>query len=241
MDESTQSPDDRRGSPSRHDPQDRTTITSPPSVRTHASVAEQTAAAAGSGDRSRVEPATQGAGERGSGTDSGIVERVRERAGAQLATQKDLATDGIGTIARAVRKTTQDLRDQRHETLAEYVERAADQLERLSSGLKNRDVGDLFRDAQNLARRQPVMFVGSAFALGLIGARFLKSSSPEGGRQPAWQRLTAGVDPSPAHLGYRYSQASAYGQPAAAPGPQHGTGSAGSAAQRGRDPGAENI
>jgi len=241
MDESTQYPGDRRGSPPRRDPTDRTTITSPPSVRTHASVAEQTAAAAGSGDRSRVEPATQGAGERGSGTDSGIVERVRERAGAQLTTQKDRATDGIGTIARAVRRTTQELREERHETLAEYVERAADQLERLSSGLKNRDVGDLFRDAQKMARRQPVMFVGSAFALGLLGARFLKSSSPEGARQPAWQRVAANVDPSPAHLGYRYSKASAYGQPAATPGPQRGAGSAGPAAQRGRDPGGESM
>ena len=34
-------------------------------------------------------------------------------------------------------------------------------------------------DAQRLARRQPALFVGGAFALGLLGARFLKSSSPE--------------------------------------------------------------
>jgi hypothetical protein len=68
-------------------------------------------AAAASGGRAGVEPATQVAGERGNGTDSGIVGRVRERAGAQLATQKDMATDGIGTIARgmAVPETEPDL------------------------------------------------------------------------------------------------------------------------------------
>ena len=116
------------------------------------------------------------------------MERVRERAGAQLTTQKDMATDGIGTVARAMRNTTEELRGQRHETLAEYVERAADQLDRLSSGLKNKDVGDLFREAQQLARRQPVFFVGSAFAIGLLAARFLKSSAPRRAHQHAWQR-----------------------------------------------------
>jgi hypothetical protein len=43
--------------------------------------------------------------------------------------------------------------------------------------LRNKDVGELFQDAQRLARRQPVAFVGAAFVLGLVGARFLKSSS----------------------------------------------------------------
>jgi hypothetical protein len=59
------------------------------------------------------------------------------------------------------------------------VDRAADELERLSSRLNFKDVGDLFRDAQQLARRQPVMFVLAAFAIGLLGARFLKSSAPQ--------------------------------------------------------------
>jgi hypothetical protein len=126
----------------------------------------------------------------GADGDRGFMDRVRERAGAQLTTQKDRATDGIGTIAQAVRRTTQTLRDDRHDTMAGYVERAADQLEHLSDRLKGRDVGELFRDAQMFARRRPMVFVGSAFVLGLLGARFLKSSAPSaGGGQPAWQHL----------------------------------------------------
>ena len=38
------------------------------------------------------------------------------------------------------------------------------------------DVDELVGDVQRLARRQPAVFVGSAFAVGLISARFLKSS-----------------------------------------------------------------
>jgi hypothetical protein len=109
---------------------------------------------------------------------SGIVDRVKERAAAQISTQKDRATDGLGSVAQAVRQSTQQLRDQRHETVASYVEQAADQIERLSRRLKEKDVGELVEDAQRLARRQPALFVGSAFALGLVGARFFKSTSP---------------------------------------------------------------
>jgi hypothetical protein len=112
----------------------------------------------------------------------GIADKVRERASAQLNTQKDRATEGLGTMAQAVRQSTQQLRDQHHETVAGYVEQAADQIDRLSQGLKNRDVGQLVQDAQRLASRRPALFVGSAFAVGFASARFLKSSPPEGDR-----------------------------------------------------------
>ena len=112
-------------------------------------------------------------------TNTGLVGKVREQATAQLSSQKDKATEGLGSVAQAVRQTTQHLRDNQHETVAHYAEQAAEQIERFSQGLKNKDVGELMNDAQRLARRQPALFVGGAFALGLLGARFLKSSSPD--------------------------------------------------------------
>jgi hypothetical protein len=123
------------------------------------------------------------------GSDSSFVERVRDRAGERLSAQKDRATEGMQTMAQAVRDVTHKLRDDRHDTIAEYVDRAAEQLDRLSEQVRNKDVGDLFREAQDFARRRPGMFVGSAFAVGLLGARFLKSSAPERpGQRPSWQR-----------------------------------------------------
>jgi hypothetical protein len=113
-----------------------------------------------------------------SGSNESIVGRVRDRATEQLNTQKNKATEGLGSVAHAVRDTTQRLRDENHDTVARFVEQAADQIERFSSGLKNKDVGELVNDAQRLARRQPALFVGGAFAVGLLSARFLKSSSP---------------------------------------------------------------
>jgi hypothetical protein len=108
---------------------------------------------------------------------SGIVAQVKERATAQLRTQKDRATDGLGSIAQAVRQTTGKLREDQQDIVAQYVEKAADQIERLSNGLRDKDVNELLEDAQRFARRQPALFIGGSFAVGLIAARFLKSSS----------------------------------------------------------------
>jgi hypothetical protein len=110
---------------------------------------------------------------------NGIVGRIRDTAAAQLNSQKDKATQGLGTVANAVRESTQNLRNQQHDVAARYVEQAADQIEKISTRLREKDVVELLSDAQQLARRRPALFVGAAFALGVIGARFLKSSAQD--------------------------------------------------------------
>ncbi len=125
----------------------------------------------------------------------GMIDRVKERAAAQLSNQKEKATDGLGSVAAMVRQGTQQLRDQRHDTIAGYVDQAADQIEKFSRQLRDKDVGELLDDAQRLARRRPAVFIGSAFALGVIGARFFKSSSEHdrrhAGKMPGGSSTTA--------------------------------------------------
>jgi hypothetical protein len=113
-------------------------------------------------------------------TSHGFADRVKERASAGLSNQKDRASEGLGTVAQAVRQSTQQLRDQNHETIARYVDQAAEQIERFSSTLRQKDINDIVNDASRLARRQPALFIGSAFAIGLLGARFMKSSRETG-------------------------------------------------------------
>ena len=105
---------------------------------------------------------------------------VKERAAAQLDTQKSRATDGLSAITGAVRQTTAQLRTDHHEGLADYVDRAADQLDRFSTAIREKDVDELLRDARHFARRQPAVFIGGSFAVGLLAARFLKSSRRSG-------------------------------------------------------------
>jgi hypothetical protein len=108
-----------------------------------------------------------------------------------MTAQKNRATDSMATVAHAVRETTTRLRNERHESIAEYVDRGAEQLERFSQYLKNKDAAELLREAQNYARRRPAVFVGSAFVMGLVAARFLKSSSPARSQRPTWQRTAS--------------------------------------------------
>ena len=109
-------------------------------------------------------------------TTRGVMDRVREGATSQLSNQKDRAMDGLGSLAHAVRQSTQPLRDNQQDTVAQYVERAADQIEQFSVRLRERDVSELLQDAQQFARRRPLMFIGAAFACGVVAVRFLKSS-----------------------------------------------------------------
>jgi hypothetical protein len=125
------------------------------------------------GQRTQREQSTQSNG------GNGIAQKFRDQANARLSSQKDRALDGVGGVTQAIRETTQTLRDQRHDVVARYVEQVAGQVDRMAQSLRQKDVGELLDDAQQLARRQPALFVGSAFALGLLGARFLKSSPPD--------------------------------------------------------------
>ena len=128
------------------------------------------------------------------GRSTGIVDRVRQTAAAQLTTQKSRATEALGSVAAAIRQSGQPLRDNNQPMLAEYAGRAADQLEQFSTRLRDRDLTELMDDAKRFARRQPALFVGAAFAAGVLAARFLKSS-PDPQRR---FRSTEALDYAPA-------------------------------------------
>jgi len=122
-----------------------------------------------------------GYGQSGGNTEqqtSGILNQVREKAASQLNEQKTRATDGLGNVAQAVRQSTHHLREQQYDTVAQFVERAADQIERFSNHLRERDLNDLVSEAQRFARQQPAVFIGSSFAAGILAARFIKASRP---------------------------------------------------------------
>ena len=105
-----------------------------------------------------------------------LMDTVKQRASSQIDAQKGRATDSLSAIAGAVRQSTEQLRDDQHDGLAQYVEQAANQLERFANGLRDKSADELLRDVRNLARRQPALFIGGSVAVGILAARFLKSS-----------------------------------------------------------------
>lgn len=104
------------------------------------------------------------------------VDDVKEQATSKLAEQKQQAANRLQGVASALRTTGQDLSAE-DETLAQYVEGFADQIEKVSGYIQNREFGELWQDAQRLARRQPELFVAGALAMGFLAGRFFKSSA----------------------------------------------------------------
>lgn len=130
-------------------------------------------------------------GSQGGQTPTGVVDQAKQtlsnvagRAGEEVTTRlesgKGRAAEGIGSLAQALRQTSQQLRDQNQTGVTQYLDMAADQVEQFSGYLQSRDVGQIIDQVEDIARRQPALFLGAAFALGVVGARFLKSSSPRG-------------------------------------------------------------
>ncbi len=105
-----------------------------------------------------------------------VVDQVKQQATSRIDQQKDMAAGNLWSVANAIRDTGQSLRDKDQGAIAQVVDRGAEQVERLSSYLAHRDVNQILTEAQHFARRQPALFVGGAFALGMLGARFLKST-----------------------------------------------------------------
>jgi ElaB/YqjD/DUF883 family membrane-anchored ribosome-binding protein len=106
------------------------------------------------------------------------LDQVREQGKHQIAGQKDQVAGTIGDVAHAMRQTGQQLRQGNQDAVAQFMDQAANQLEDFSQSLRHKSVDELVREAEGFARRQPALFLGGAFMLGLFAARFLKSSPP---------------------------------------------------------------
>ena len=94
----------------------------------------------------------------------------------QLETQLDRATDSLGGLTAALRQTGDQFKGQNIPFVPDYAEQFAGQLDRVSAYLKDNDVEQLARDAESFARRNPALFIGGAFLLGIGIARFIKAS-----------------------------------------------------------------
>jgi uncharacterized membrane protein len=105
-----------------------------------------------------------------------FTDQVREQATTRLHDQKMQAADGISGLAEAFRQTSTSLREGDQGALAGYVDQAADQVERFAGYLQQHEIQDFVGEMEAFARRQPLAFIGIAFGVGFVAARFFKSS-----------------------------------------------------------------
>jgi hypothetical protein len=119
------------------------------------------------------------------------LQQARDRASSSLGESKNQFADQFGTMAGALRRTTEHLRSEEQPRIAGLTETLARQMDQVANYLRHKDGRAMRDDLENLARRQPALILGGALVLGLIGARFLKSSQRN--RRPGG--FNAGRDP----------------------------------------------
>lgn len=107
--------------------------------------------------------------------------QAKDSASTSLNQSRHQAADRIGGFASAVRSTSEHLRSDNQERVASLTDSLADEVERLAVYLRDRDLNAFRSDLESFARRQPAVAVGVALALGLLAARFLKSSQRSSG------------------------------------------------------------
>lgn len=107
-----------------------------------------------------------------------VAGQAAEQAQTMMAQRKGQATQNLHQVAHAFRQTGDQLRQNDQGMAARVLDAAAGEISSAAGYLENRDLPQLVNEAENFARRNSALFLGGAFALGVLAARFLKSSTP---------------------------------------------------------------
>jgi len=113
-------------------------------------------------------------------TTNEVVSQVQQQATTQVNRGKETAASELSTVVNAVRRFGETLTNEGNGPIArfaaQYGEKAADNLDRFATYIREQDPKRLLNDVQNFGRRQPALLIGGAFLLGLAGARLIKTS-----------------------------------------------------------------
>jgi hypothetical protein len=94
-------------------------------------------------------------------------------------------------------RTSEQLRSEEQARFADLADSLGRQIDKAADYLRDSDGRTIARDIESLARRQPALVFAGAFALGLVAARFLKSSEPGyASDEPSYDRIRPGGEPA---------------------------------------------
>jgi hypothetical protein len=139
---------------------------------------------------------------------------LRNRLSGELDYRKYRSRQRLNRVAEALRSAGANV-NEADDSVARYMERLADGVERTAAYLDEKDVNEIIHDAREMARRRPELFVGGLFVAGLMLGRFLRSSAPEESYEQDWDGLP----------GYAGGGAGSYGSTHGVTNPYASTGS----------------
>jgi hypothetical protein len=111
-----------------------------------------------------------------------LAERATDIGFRQADRGKDQAAQGLTQVAESVRRLSTDMQESQPQ-IAQVAETAADQAERIATYLQNTDAREMLNTVEDVARRQPILFLGGAFLLGMAASRFIKAASGGNGQR----------------------------------------------------------
>jgi len=129
----------------------------------------------GSGDLSSTPSDPGEAGARDKADD--LLEVARRRGRGLLDRQKTAAVDELHSVADVMRDAARRFEEKEEGGVAEYVEKAAGVIERISTTLRDRDLKDLLVEAEEALHRKPAVFLGAAAVVGFALGRFVRAGS----------------------------------------------------------------
>ena len=104
------------------------------------------------------------------------VSAATDKARSLAAEQKDLLATQVGGVADAIERAATDL-EASNGPSAHYARMIADNAEKLSATIRDKDVDQLLGMAQDFGRKQPALFMGAAALLGFAASRFVLASA----------------------------------------------------------------
>jgi hypothetical protein len=108
-----------------------------------------------------------------------IAEQVKEQAAEVTQQQMTSAADGLERAAGLVTAVGDQLRERQLGELARYSDLTADQMQKAAEWLRTTTPEEIAHHVEDLAKKQPELFVAGAAALGLLGLRLLRRPSQE--------------------------------------------------------------
>jgi hypothetical protein len=116
-----------------------------------------------------------------------LAERATDLGFARADQGRQQVASGIDQVAGSIRRVSTDLEGEQP-AMANVAQTAAEQAERLAGYLRETDARQMLHTVEDVARRQPILFLGGAFLLGLAASRFLKAAG--GGQTQAGRSAT---------------------------------------------------
>ena len=138
----------------------------------------------------------------------------------QVDTRSTQAGEQVASVADAMRRTGQTLREEGNDAPARVTDAVAERAERLGNYLTQTDGQRMLQDIEDFARRQPWVMAFGGLVFGIAASRFLKASSGqryaerqrhiaalERGYEPSSERTVVfEPDQAPAYTGYGNGQ-----------------------------------